>query len=101
MSDSVSGTKISVSQALRVYQIVMDQGSRQGDARHFGGLIATADFDGYTVTLSDGTVTLRLLFHSKFSLDSPNGRALEQFIRKLQRIDRHEAAEPAQLARAG
>jgi hypothetical protein len=78
--------KIDVRLALRAYQSVLEFGVRDAGGYHLEGLAATSDFDGYTVTLSDGAVTVRLLFHSQVAIDAPNGKALEKFIDRLQRI---------------
>ena len=80
--------KIDVRLALRAYQNMLEFGVRDADGHHLDGLTANADFDGYTVTLSDGVVTIRLLFHSRVAIDTPSGRALEAFIERLQRVAR-------------
>jgi hypothetical protein len=80
--------KIDVRLALRAYQNVRELGAREADGYQLDGLTVTSDFDGYTVTLSDGVVTVRLLFHSKVAIDAPNGRALEKFADRLQSIAR-------------
>jgi hypothetical protein len=80
--------KIDVRLALRAYQNVLELGTRDAEGHHLDGLTATSDFDGYTVTLSDRAVTIRLLFHSRVAIDAPSGKALEGFIDRLQRVAR-------------
>jgi hypothetical protein len=78
--------KIDVRLALRAYQNLLEFGVRDAEGHHLDGLTANSDFDGYTVTLSDRAVTVRLLFHNKVAIDAPSGRALEGFIERLQRV---------------
>jgi hypothetical protein len=75
--------KIEVGNALRVFQTVIDNGTKTDKGYEFKGLIADTGFDGYTVTLSDGAVTLTVMFHQKFAVDSPNSQATENFIKRL------------------
>lgn len=79
-------TKVDARLALRAYQAVVDAGVRDGDWTRLDELAVAADFDGYTVTLTDGTVTVRVLFHSRVAIDAPGGRALENFVRLLERV---------------
>lgn len=79
--------KVNIKQALRVYQKIATQGSRHEDGFKWQGLHASSDFDGYTVYLSDGTTSLTLYFHNKFSLDSPGTKATATFLQRLARID--------------
>lgn len=56
------------------------------------------DFDSYTVTLTDGAVTARVLFHSRVAIEAPGGRALGNFVRLLERIvDQGESARENEL----
>lgn len=71
---------------LKAYQHVMDHGQRHDGGRELDGLRAWSDFDGYTVSLSDGTVTVRALFHNKLAIEAPSGKALETFVRRLERL---------------
>lgn len=72
--------------ALRAYQAVVDRGDRRDGVYHLDGLSAQADFDGYTVVISDGRVRARVLFHSRVDVDAPNGPALEEFRGRLERL---------------
>lgn len=76
--------KIDARTALLAYQSVLDHGTRDGDEYRLGELSARADFDGYTTIVSDGTVTVRILFHSRVDIDAPNARALERFVQRLE-----------------
>jgi hypothetical protein len=83
--------KIEVGNALRVFQAVIDNGTKTDKGYELDGLVADTGFDGYTVTLGDGAVTLTLMFHQTFSVDSPNSRAIENFIKRLDvMLDRYQ-----------
>lgn len=78
--------KVDVRQALRAYQKIVEHGEGSGERHHLGELVAESDFDGYTISLSDGRVTVRILFHSRVDIDAPSGQALEDFIARLERV---------------
>lgn len=78
--------KIDLHLAMRVFQHVLDNGERTEGGHAYRGLIADPGVDGYTVTLSDGAVTLAIMFHQSFSVDSPGHRATDNFIKKLEAV---------------
>lgn len=78
--------KIEAGNALRAFQTVIDNGTKTDKGYELDGLTADTGFDGYTVTLSDGSVTLTLMFHQSFSVDSPSSRATENFIKRLDAV---------------
>ena len=80
--------KLDAKSILRAYQHIVDNGTRTEDKYILGGLSAQADFDGYSVTLADREVTLRLLFHNNIDINTPNSNALKQFRDKLVAINR-------------
>ncbi|CAH0990045.1 hypothetical protein SIN8267_00128 [Sinobacterium norvegicum] len=80
-------TCVDVVQALRVFNLVLSQGVRQGDEYSWQGLTASSDFDGYNVCLQDALVRLDIHFHSSFHLNSPSRRALTLFVSQLQALD--------------
>lgn len=77
--------KVDVRLALRAFQAITERGTRRNGVSCLDGLHAETDFDGYTVTLSDGRVTVRVLFHSRVAVDAPSGKALEDFVARLER----------------
>lgn len=81
--------KIDVQQALKAFQIITDLGERTARGYEWTGLVATSDVDGYTVQISDGAVTLHLMFHQKFAVDSPNRRATANFMKRLDHLLEH------------
>lgn len=83
---STAETKIESGLALRVYQKIVDCGERSGEAYVLDGLTASADYDGYAVTLSDGAVSVRVLFHNRVQVEAPSSKALENFRKRLLRV---------------
>ena len=78
--------KVDIALALRAYQTVLDHGERDEEGFVYKGLRASTDFDGYTVTLSDGTISLQIYFHNRFSIAPSNGRAIDRFLALLYRV---------------
>ena len=78
--------KVDVARALRAYQNVLNYGERDGDGFVYDGLRASTDFDGYTVTLSDSVISLRIFFHNRFALEPNHGRAVDRFLARLNRV---------------
>jgi flavin-dependent dehydrogenase len=78
--------KVDIALALRAYQTVVDHGERDEEGFVYKGLRASTDFDGYTVTLSDGTISLQIYFHNRFSIEPSNGRAIDRFLALLHRV---------------
>ncbi len=75
--------KIEASAVLLAYQTIITRGERIADGHVLDGLTAVADHDGYSVMLSDGTVTVRVLFHNRVAIEAPSGKALEQFVMRI------------------
>lgn len=87
-------TKIDVRKVLRVFSKVQDLGTATANGYQFKGLTSEQDFDGYTITLKDDYVTIRVFFHNKFSLDYTRAAALHNFLEKLDQVDRVKRADP-------
>lgn len=75
--------KVKVANVLRVFQKIMDEGERDGHVRKLNGLQAESDIDGYTLTITDGAVTMRVFFHNKFEINSPSRKATQNFLKRL------------------
>ncbi|MHC9509948.1 DUF3081 family protein [Kangiella sp. M94] len=80
-------TDIDIRQALRVFQIIAEQGEQRGNRHYFKGIYATSGFDGYDVELTDEKVTLSIYFHSRFDLDYKNQLDKDAFFEKIAKID--------------
>ena len=81
-----NGRKVDVATALRAFQHVVDRGERTAGGHCYQGIHASTDFDGYTITLSDDRVRLRILFHNRFAIEPTQGKAVEQFLARLARL---------------
>lgn len=89
MSELAADGKVTSRLVLAAYQVIQEQGRPAAGsdvARELDGLTATGDFDGYTVSVSDGVVTVRALFHNQLDIQAPDGRALENFLKRLRRV---------------
>ncbi len=71
---------------LRAFQRISERGQQRGSAFHLRGLEAETDFDGYGITLTDGAVQARLLFHGRVAISSPDRKALELFAQRVERL---------------
>ena len=80
-------TRITADLALRVYQKILDQAGRQAQAPSLRGVSALTDPDGYGVTLTDGAVVIRVLFHNRVAIETPSSRALGRLRKRLAEID--------------
>ncbi len=81
-----SERKVRAATALRAYQTIVSEGAPCRDGHELDGLLAASDFDGYTISLSDGMVTVRVLFHNRVAIDAPSGKALEAFVKRIEKI---------------
>jgi|TARA_B110000977_G_scaffold186202_1_gene251849 4-hydroxyphenylpyruvate dioxygenase-like putative hemolysin len=79
-------TKIDTHKALLAANAVMTYGTNTARGMHWHGITVLADPDGYTVTLTDDNVELRLLFHNKFQLQSKNRYSHVAFVEKLDHL---------------
>ena len=79
-------TKIEAELVLRAYQQIVKAGERTPTGFNLGALEAIEDYDGYGVTVTDGTAAARVLFHNRVALDVPSSRALQRFRLKLKEV---------------
>jgi len=86
-ADTTPETRVAAELALRVYQKVIARADDAENPPSFGGVTALTDPDGYAVTLTDGTVSARVLFHNRVAIQTPSSRALARFRKRLTGID--------------
>ena len=79
--------RFDINQALRVFDKIVSNGIKNQDKYTYKNLSAWNAIDGYTVQLSDESVTLSIYFHSKYEFDYKNSKQLADFIKKLARVD--------------
>lgn len=80
--------KLDVKQALKVFQIITEKGTKNADAYSLEGIEASSDIDGYTIILANDYVTLSIGFHSRHHLTSTNKREEQLFFEKIQKISK-------------
>lgn len=86
LEDTSPEARIHAELALKAYQRVMEEGVSVEGAREWQGVRVVPDFDGYGVTITDEIVTLRVLFHNRVAIDTPNRRSLARMRKKLETI---------------
>lgn len=79
-------TKIDTHKALLAANAVIKFGTSTPSGVKWHGINVLSDPDGYTVTLTDDNVELRLLFHNKFQLTARNRFTRRAFIEKLEKV---------------
>lgn len=78
--------KLRIGNLLRAFQTIIDRGERSESGHQFNGVNATSDVDGYTLVLSDATVSATVFFHNKLHIETPNRRATDAFLKKISAI---------------
>ena len=79
--------RFDIKQALRAFDKVTRYGLQQGGEYRLDGLLASSGFDGYTVTLADNHVSLTIHFHNSYDVEYSDSKALDNFLRLIDRID--------------
>lgn len=72
---------------LFLFDLVTTQGDKESGVSCFEGIKAWHDFDGYTCWLSYKDLTVTLLFHGKLDLDYQDKSTLDDFVKKLIRLN--------------
>ncbi|ASM56141.1 MULTISPECIES: DUF3081 domain-containing protein [Pseudoalteromonas] len=73
-------------QILAVYERIIQRGEMQDDAKHYQGVTAYSDADGYTIYLQGSGVELRFGFHNTYHLDYEHEKQKDDFLKKLHNI---------------
>lgn len=73
-------------QLLHGYNVICTHGSKNEQYFLLNGIKAWSDFDGYSVYLSNGPVTLSIYFHGKYHAEYQKNDELEHFLKQLRRI---------------
>ena len=73
---------------LSVFQYIISNGERSQDEYLLDGIYAWSDFDGYNLKLRDEKVVLWIRFHNACKFEYRKKFDLQQFIEKLEKIDR-------------
>ncbi|MCH8552923.1 MAG: DUF3081 domain-containing protein [Natronospirillum sp.] len=72
--------------ALLAFQIITDKGEKAEEGFSLDGLTATSAIDGYTVQLTDGTVSVTVMFHHSIAFDTPSNRATKHFLSRVEKL---------------
>lgn len=80
--------KIDTRLIFSVFEKVRTHGKEQGDSWALEGLTASSDLDGYNITLEDPFASVSVHFHGSVSVNCEKEQQLEEFISKLETINR-------------
>lgn len=75
-------------QLLDAFEKISRHGEREADGYRLDGILATAGYDGYSLTFTDGRVTASLLFHNTIACDSSSRAELKRFVDRIEAICR-------------
>ncbi|MDN3379852.1 MULTISPECIES: DUF3081 domain-containing protein [unclassified Pseudoalteromonas] len=81
MKNEIDGKQI-----LAVYERIIQLGKNTDDGKHYMGLTAFSDIDGYTIYLKGSGVLLRFGFHNTYHLDYEHNKHKDDFLKKLSNI---------------
>ncbi|TMO58347.1 DUF3081 family protein [Pseudoalteromonas aurantia] len=71
---------------LSVFEFIQKYGEQTNDGKHYQGLTAFSDFDGYTVYLTGSGVMMRYGFHNTYHLDYEHDKQKHDFLSKVEQI---------------
>jgi hypothetical protein len=78
--------KVESKKFLELYELIRKNGDKTELGHRFEGLEAYTDFDGYSVYVTDGFVTLKIGFHNTHHMDYLTQLQLDDFFTKVNRI---------------
>ena len=77
---------IDLKAAMAAFQKITTKGQKIDSEYKLGELLAGSDHDGYTIYITDKTVTLTIMFHNRYRLDYKRKMELDLFLERLQHI---------------
>jgi hypothetical protein len=78
---------LDIKRSLLIFNKIISKGECDNGRCILQGMTAWYDFDGYTCYLGFNEVTLTLLFHGKYHIDSPSKDSLTAFEKKLSQFN--------------
>lgn len=88
-----STNTLTLAQIQRVYQRIVKEGVKLGDRYHLSGLIASAGFDGHSVSINNEDVYLHVFFDRDFAFDCDSEADRDAFVVLLRSLDPECTAE--------
>lgn len=82
--------KVNIKKAHKAFNAIITDGHRNGHEYTLNGLVASTDFDGYTITIRNDYVRLDIFFHNKFSFDYSSKKEKALFLEKLELMAKSE-----------
>ena len=77
---------IDTKQILAVYEQIIQHGEASDDGKHYQGVTAFSDVDGYTIYLKGSGVLLRFGFHNTYHLEYEHEKFKDDFLKKVKHI---------------
>ncbi len=77
-------------QILAVYERIQKRGKATNESKHYQGITAYSDIDGYTIYLQGSGVILRFGFHNAYHLDYEHDKHKDDFLKKIVNIANEE-----------
>jgi hypothetical protein len=78
--------RFNVVRALEAFNLITQRGEKTAEGYELDGVTARAEYDGYTISMTDGRVTLYIYFHNKHKFDFERRDDLDCFIEQLNRL---------------
>ncbi len=78
--------RFSVVTALKAFNVITQRGEQGAEGYVLDGITARAEYDGYTVSMTDGRVTLYIYFHNRHKFDFERSEDLDRFMVRLNRL---------------
>lgn len=88
--------KIETRLLFSVFEKVRTHGKPHDDGWMLDGLIAKSDVDGYNISLEDSFASVSIHFHNTVSVQCEKERHLDEFLSKIELIDRQYDDSPKQ-----
>lgn len=82
----MNNTKPELMDFLRVFNLILSQGKKQGDYYEYLELKARHEQDGYTCYIEYKDLTLTMLFHGRYSFDFKEDETMNQFMKKINKL---------------
>lgn len=79
---------LDVTTALDAFEKIRENGEKVGEWWRLDDVRVKPSFDGYTVYMADDTGQLSIYFHSQFAADFQSTADYENFLKKLNKIER-------------
>ena len=78
--------KIESKKFLELYEKIKQKGDKTDLGHKLQRLEAYTDFDGYSIYITDGIVTVKIAFHNTHNMDFQTQLQLDEFFEKVNKV---------------